>query len=71
MNKPTDYKYIRQWGKELQSFDYYIENQQAQAAADNAPLDAIYERDGKWVCLSELKNRELAERLQRAVGDIK
>lgn len=54
--KPSDYKAIRAWGKYLGSMGYYIEQVQEQAAAKNAPLDAIYLRIGpaQWVTVRDL-----------------
>ena len=53
--KPTDYVAIRLWGIQLGSFDYYIAHEQEKAAAQAAPIDALYEREGKWTCVSDLK----------------
>lgn len=54
-NKPTDYTAIRLWGLALRSYDYYIERVQAEAAEENAPLNAIYkDSEEKWVCVSDL-----------------
>ena len=44
MNKPQDYIYIRRWGAMLGSYEYYIKAQQQQAAEDDAPLNAVYQR---------------------------
>lgn len=51
---PVSYKAIRLWGKQLGSFDYYIEAEQKKASRMGAPVDALYERDGVWVCVSDL-----------------
>jgi len=60
MNKPSDYKAIAIWGKVCASFDYYIRDEQARAAADNAPLNAIFKSvGGDWVIVEEIKNEEL------------
>ena len=60
--KPSDYKGIELWGKQLGSFPYYIEGQQSMAARDGAPIDALYakhsfddEAPAQWVCVSDLK----------------
>lgn len=57
---PADYLHIVAWGRSLHSGGYYIKLEQEKAAADGAPLDVIYERDGKWVRVTELfdKHRE-------------
>lgn len=54
MHAPSDYIAIRLWGKNLGSFSYYIRTEQEKAARMGAPLDALYERDGKWKCVSDL-----------------
>ncbi len=50
-----DYVAIQLWGSQTGSFAYYIEAQQEKAALAQAPVDALYERDGKWTCVSDLK----------------
>lgn len=45
MAKPTEYEWIRRWGRAAGSYDYYIVEQQKQAAADGAPLDATFWRE--------------------------
>lgn len=52
--KPSDYKAIAMWGKQLGSFAYYIKREQKKAAKTNAPVDSLYERDGEWTCVSNL-----------------
>lgn len=49
-----DYLAIALWGQMLRSFAYYIDAQQESAAEDGAPVDALYRRDGKWFCVSDL-----------------
>lgn len=56
MPKPSDYKHIRAWGEMMGSFEYYIKNQQEQAATDNAPLTAIYKRGDKWSTFDEVES---------------
>jgi hypothetical protein len=58
MPSPNTYKYIRAWGNFLHSYSYYIHDQQQKAAADNAPLNAIYKRGNKWVTVDEIQNKE-------------
>ncbi len=57
--KAKQYEAIRFWGESLGSFDYYIKHQQIKAAASNAPILAIYERDGEWQTLDQVKNERL------------
>lgn len=54
MQYPGQYKAIRLWGEKLRSFDYYITGEQCKAADQNAPIDALYERNGIWKCVSDL-----------------
>jgi hypothetical protein len=49
-----DYLAIALWGQMMQSFGYYIDAQQESAAEDGAPVDALFKRDGKWICVSDL-----------------
>jgi hypothetical protein len=53
MNKPEDYKHIRAWGVMLQSYEYYIRQQQETAAHDDAPITAVYKRDDRWITIEE------------------
>jgi|KBSMisStandDraft_5_1062788.scaffolds.fasta_scaffold00197_2 hypothetical protein len=55
MSKASEYLGIRLWGKQLSSHEYYIKAQQEKAQEMSAPIDALYERDGSWVCVSDLK----------------
>lgn len=55
MPMAKEYHAIALWGQMMQSFRYYIQSEQAKAAAQNAPLDAIYEREGVWKTVSGLK----------------
>lgn len=51
------YPHIVRWGKQLLSFDYYIDNQCDEAADDNAPEDAVYKDSstGKWRTLRDFR----------------
>lgn len=55
MAKPSDYRAIALWGNQLGSYAYYVELEQNLASRENAPLDALFQRDEKWVCVSDLK----------------
>ncbi len=52
--RASPYQAIVAWGVSLGSFGYYVEAQQAAAAKAGAPHDALFERDGKWTCVSDL-----------------
>ena len=54
-NKP-DYVFIRLWGINAGSFTYYIDTVQAKARRDDAPWDAVYERDGHWFTIGDVTN---------------
>ena len=58
MPKPEEYKWIQRWGEMLNSFPYYIRNQQQEASDDSAPLSATYKRDGKWHTIEEVQNED-------------
>lgn len=57
-NKPTDYKHIKAWGQFMGSYDSFIEMEQFNAAADDAPLNAIYKSGDKWYTFDEIENEE-------------
>ena len=59
----SKYQLIRIWGQELGSFGYFIENEQAKAESDNAPLEAIYQRDGQWVTIHDVNNKDVRRRV--------
>lgn len=50
-----NYHAIALWGRRLGSYAYYIHAEQAKAEEMGAPNDALYERDGKWVTVRDLK----------------
>jgi len=66
MNKPSDYKAIAFWGHELGSFSSYVKTEQQEAAADNAPLNAIYKSADGWETTDRVSNMELRERMEAA-----
>ncbi len=53
MNNVLNYIYIQAWGRMMQSYPYYITDQIKLARADNAPVTAIYKREGKWRCIED------------------
>lgn len=52
--KATDYFATDVWHRTTGSMQYYITDMQNKALKDEAPLDALFIRDGKWVCVSDL-----------------
>ena len=61
MTKEKDYQAIRRWGSILGSQNYYIENQQAMALKDGAPITVIYKKDEGWVLAESIVNGDLRE----------
>ena len=60
-----DYRHIAAWGKMMGSFAYFVRCEQAKAARDNAPIDAVYKREGVWITI-----RDCAESTQRDIANI-
>jgi hypothetical protein len=58
--EPWKYRAIAAWGHSLGSQQYYIEAQQAQAAREGAPVDAIYKDygTGEWRTMRDLPDRQ-------------
>jgi len=52
--QPHEYTCIQAWGDRMRSFEYYIVEQQKKAAAERAPITAIYERDGVWAVAEDI-----------------
>lgn len=64
------YPYIRAWGRMMQSYAYYIEGEVERAMADNAPANAIYQRDGKWYTLDDIKSDDTRQEVLRLAGEV-
>lgn len=54
MANAKEYIATELWHRRTGSYQYYIDAMQAKAAKDNAPIDALYESNGNWVCMSDL-----------------
>ena len=54
MHKPCEYIATAKWHRNTGSYQYYITAMQERAAATNAPIDALFCRGDKWVCVSDL-----------------
>jgi hypothetical protein len=67
MPKPEDYKHIRAWGRMMLSYEYYIVQEQEQAAKDNAPIDAIYKRD-TWRRFADVENPDSRMRVEQELA---
>ena len=55
MPRANEYHHIAAWGRLMRSPPSYIAEQQALAAFDNAPLDAIYRCVAGWVPCASIK----------------
>lgn len=60
----ADYPYIRAWGRMMGSSHYYIQQEVEKARQMQAPQDAIYERDGVWAVVDDIRSDET----RRAIG---
>ena len=71
MRNPKDYVWIQRWGKFQGSYDYYIREQQQRAAAENAPINAIYksspyaEQPNVWHTADDITNPDAQARFAR------
>lgn len=56
--KPEDYKHVLSWGRYMGSSPHYIEQMQAKACDDAAPLEAYSydDYDGRWRLVDEITN---------------
>lgn len=62
---PQEYRHIAAWGSSLGSFGYYIADQQAKAAAEGAPLTAVYRAEDRWVTIEECHETTQADITRR------
>lgn len=51
---PADFKALIAWGKQMGSQNYYTEAVIERAIKQEAPVDAIYERNGVWTTVRHL-----------------
>lgn len=63
----TDYPYIRAWGKFMGSHQYYINDEIARAKNDEAPQDAIYKRDGRWITFRQITSTTTREVIEQMI----
>jgi hypothetical protein len=71
MAKANEYRHIAAWGRMMSSDRSYIFDQQVKAAADNAPIDAVYFGDGQWRRFSEVTNEDTITLINRFIGESK
>jgi len=70
--KPYEkYRHIAAWGKMLGSMPYYIKDRQKEALADNAPITAIYKRDGKWDTFEEIQVESTRHELENIISKMR
>lgn len=64
------YKHIQAWGMLMQSFAYYILEQQHKALEMGAPIDAIYydDNNAKWVRVTDVLSPSAKERVTELVN---
>jgi len=75
MVKAKEYIAIAVWGQRLGSLSGWIKMEQERAARMNAPIDALYERNGEWTTVRDLAadhdfRRAYAHALRKAGLDI-
>jgi hypothetical protein len=69
MYQPEQYRHIKAWGQCLASDASYIRHQQEIAAADLAPLDAIYKGDnGAWSTYSQVTNDSTRQKMNTVLA---
>ena len=58
----SKYQAIRIYSQHIGSYEYFIEDQQAQAEASGAPLTAIYKREGAntWTTIADIENKNIS-----------
>ena len=57
--RPEEYLAIAMWCRMLEGTREYTRKQQELAAADNAPIDALYKHNGGWICVPDLDEDHL------------
>ena len=66
--RPEQYLYIRAWGKQLGSFEYFIKGEQEKAAREKAPRTAIYKAAaGNWVTYGQIVSKETKASIKKKV----
>lgn len=63
LNLPDEYRHIFAWGVMLSSQLWYIQRMQELASDENAPIDAIYKRNGIWVSYTDITNMQSKQAL--------
>lgn len=66
----NEYLAIRFWGSEGNTSQHYTMQQMDRAAKDNAPELAIYERDGVWRTLDNVKNLQIVKECKKNHPDL-
>ena len=65
---PKPYWFVKAWGKQMGSFQYYIDRQVELAREEGAPHNAIYrDTEGTWHTVNDVKDESTRDRLRRDV----
>lgn len=72
MEARSKYPAIVAWGQQLGSYAYYVDQECLQAAADGAPVDAIYKDSdsGEWRTVAYIRNEVVKPRMVAAVQTV-
>lgn len=68
--KPSDYKSILIWGKSSGSNLEYIQKVQKTAYNDDAPLTAIYKKNGEWATVEQIENVAMRNEMIRGLAKL-
>lgn len=66
-----DYKHIEAWGRLLGSYRYFISEEQARAAKEGAPIDAVFKDNDGWVSFSKVTAPDVRLRITTILATMK
>ena len=75
MPRANEYRHIAAWGRLMQSHRYYVLEEQAKAALDNAPIDAIFRRfritepPRVWATFADIKDPNTRTVIERFLAE--
>lgn len=61
----TKYKHLVAWCRFMGSYQYYCDDQITRANSDDAPINSIFKKDGRWHTYDEVSSGTT----QMAIGD--
>lgn len=64
----TKYQHIVAWGRYLGSGAYYIEDQIDLAEKEEAPVNALYKREGVWHTFDDITDVVTKARIESAIN---